>query len=68
MGACSSDSLNHITALPRFLDFLSVFNSTRTYKNDLGERLNSIKMDFPGSPVVKTSPSNTRDAGLISGQ
>ena len=24
--------------------------------------------DFPGGPVVKTSPSNARDAGLIPGQ
>ena len=24
--------------------------------------------DFPGSPVVKTSPSNTAGAGLIPGQ
>jgi len=25
-------------------------------------------MDFPGGPVVKTSPSNARDAGLIPGR
>ena len=24
--------------------------------------------DFPGGPVVKTSPSNARDVGLIPGQ
>ena len=29
---------------------------------------NKHPWDFPGSPVVKTSPSNAGDAGLITGQ
>ena len=28
----------------------------------------NLSKDFPGSPVVKTSPSNSRGAGLIPGQ
>ena len=33
-----------------------------------GKQLPEKGTDFPGSPVVKTSPSSVRDTGSISGQ
>ena len=53
--SCPSPGINHF---PKDLSFFFLENAIRN--QDLG--------DFPGGPVVKTSPSSARCVGLIPGQ
>ena len=59
-----------IAFLPRSQHGRHKVNSYRIYAEEK-ERKDTIilyLMDFPGSPVVKTLPSNAGGAGLIPGQ
>ena len=42
--------------------------STIRQTNALNTTLKTVSEDFPGGPVVKTSPSNAGDVGSIPGQ